>query len=137
MMLKASSLAELDEIAKRIINCSKEKKVILFYGEMGAGKTTLIKIICKLLKVEDLTSSPTFSLVNEYYSPLLEESVYHFDFYRVDEEEEAMDMGVEDYFYSDNYCLVEWPEKIPNLLPESYVTVRIEQQAEERIYTIQ
>jgi len=137
MMLKASSLAELDEIAKRIIDCSKEKKVILFYGEMGAGKTTLIKIICKLLKVEDLTSSPTFSLVNEYYSPLLEESVYHFDFYRVDEEEEAMDMGVEDYFYSDNYCLVEWPEKIPNLLPESYVTVRIEQQAEERIYTIQ
>lgn len=137
MMLKASSLAELDEIAKRIIDCSKEKKVILFYGEMGAGKTTLIKIICKLLKVEDLTSSPTFSLVNEYYSPLVEESVYHFDFYRVDEEEEAMDMGVEDYFYSDNYCLVEWPEKIPNLLPESYVTVRIEQQAEERIYTIQ
>lgn len=137
MMLKASSLAELDEIAKRIIDCSKEKKVILFYGEMGAGKTTLIKIICKLLKVEDLTSSPTFSLVNEYYSPLLEESVYHFDFYRVDEEEEAMDMGVEDYFYSDNYCLVEWPEKIPNLLPESYVTVKIEQQAEERIYTIQ
>lgn len=137
MMLKASSLAELDEIAKRIIDCSKEKKVILFYGEMGAGKTTLIKIICKLLKVEDLTSSPTFSLVNEYYSSLLEESVYHFDFYRVDEEEEAMDMGVEDYFYSDNYCLVEWPEKIPNLLPESYVTVRIEQQAEERIYTIQ
>ena len=137
MMLKASSLAELDEIAKRIIDCSKEKKVILFYGEMGAGKTTLIKIICKLLKVEDLTSSPTFSLVNEYYSPLLEESVYHFDFYRVDGEEEAMDMGVEDYFYSDNYCLVEWPEKIPNLLPESYVTVKIEQQAEERIYTIQ
>ncbi|NBG66747.1 tRNA (adenosine(37)-N6)-threonylcarbamoyltransferase complex ATPase subunit type 1 TsaE [Acidiluteibacter ferrifornacis] len=137
MMLKASSLAELDEIAKRIIDCSKEKKVILFYGEMGAGKTTLIKIICKLLKVEDLTSSPTFSLVNEYYSPLLEESVYHFDFYRVDEEEEAMDMGVEDYFYSDSYCLVEWPEKIPNLLPESYVTVRVEQKAEERIYTIQ
>ena len=87
--------------------------------------------------LDDLSNSINFSLVNEYYSPLLEESVYHFDFYRVDEEEEAMDMGVEDYFYSDSYCLVEWPEKIPNLLPESYVTVRIEQQAEERIYTIQ
>jgi tRNA threonylcarbamoyladenosine biosynthesis protein TsaE len=67
----------------------------------------------------------------------LKESVYHFDFYRVDDEEEAMDMGVEDYFYSNNYCLVEWPEKISNLLPESYVTVKIEQQEEERTYTIQ
>lgn len=137
MILKASSLSELDEIAKRIIDFSKEKKVVLFYGEMGAGKTTLIKIICKLLHVEDLTSSPTFSLVNEYYSPLLKDAVYHFDFYRLEDEEEAMDMGVEDYFYSNNYCLIEWPEKIPNLLPESYVTVKIEQQEEERIYTIQ
>jgi len=137
MRLTASKLTDLAPIAKQIIEHAEDKRIVLFYGEMGAGKTTLIKIICKLLKVEDLTSSPTFSLVNEYYSPLLKESVYHFDFYRVDDEEEAMDMGVEDYFYSDNYCLVEWPEKIPNLLPESYVTVRIEQKAEARTYTIQ
>lgn len=103
---------------------SIEEKVILFYGEMGAGKTTTIKAICKALGVEEEVSSPTFSLVNEYVTNK-GETVFHFDMYRIDSEDEVYDMGYEEYFYSGNICLVEWPEKIPNLLPEKYGEVNI------------
>lgn len=122
-MIKSYSLDKLPEIAKEVITHSKYK-VLLFYGEMGVGKTTLIKEIVKQLGVLDNVSSPTFSLVNEYHSTN-KEKVYHFDFYRINKEEEAMDMGIEEYFYSNCWCLVEWPNKIENLLPLKTVTITI------------
>ena len=91
---------------------------------MGVGKTTLIKETCKQLGINDVTSSPTFSLVNEYQNAK-GEIVYHFDFYRIDNEEEAMDIGIEEYFYSDALCLVEWPEKIENLLPLNATKIQL------------
>lgn len=124
-MDKNYSLTELNQIAKDVIT-SATHKTILFYGEMGVGKTTLIKEICKELGIKDITHSPTFSLVNEYQTDK-GATVYHFDFYRINEEEEAYDMGIEDYLYNDSWCLIEWPEKIKNLVPldavEVYLTI--------------
>ncbi|WP_288956147.1 tRNA (adenosine(37)-N6)-threonylcarbamoyltransferase complex ATPase subunit type 1 TsaE [uncultured Polaribacter sp.] len=117
------SLSDLPKIAKKII-ASTNHKTLLFYGEMGVGKTTLIKAICKVLKVDDTISSPTFSLVNEYHT-IDSEKVFHFDFYRITEENEALDMGVEDYFYNNNWCLLEWPENIENLLPLKAVKIQL------------
>lgn len=122
-MNKNYSLRQLPEIAKEIIN-SVENKILLFNGKMGAGKTTLIKEVCKQLGVKDNISSPTFSLVNEYHTSE-NEIVYHFDFYRIEAEEEAYDMGVEEYLYSNNWCLIEWPEKVKNLLPLETVEINI------------
>lgn len=122
-MIKNYTLEQLPEIAEEVLKFSKNK-VLLFYGEMGVGKTTLIKEIVKKLGVLDTVSSPTFSLVNEYHS-LKNEKVYHFDFYRIEKEEEAMDMGIEEYFYSNNWCLVEWPNKVENLLPLNSVIIKI------------
>lgn len=122
-MNKNYSLDELTAIAKEIV-ATAPHKILLFYGEMGVGKTTLIKELCKVLGVEDIASSPTFSLVNEYRTTT-NETVYHFDFYRIEDEEEAYDMGVDDYFYSNNWCLVEWPENIKNLLPLDTVSISI------------
>ncbi|TDO82946.1 tRNA threonylcarbamoyladenosine biosynthesis protein TsaE [Flavobacterium chryseum] len=118
------SLDQIQEVAEKII-ASNPKKIILFNGEMGVGKTTLIKQLCKNLGVEDATSSPTFSLVNEYYTNK-NEIVYHFDFYRLNKETEALDMGVDDYLYSGNWCFIEWSEKIENLLPEETSKINIE-----------
>lgn len=118
-----AALHSLPEVSARIIAFAENKKVWLFYGSMGAGKTTLIKSICTGLGVTDSVSSPTFSIINEYRTSIA--PVYHFDFYRLKNQTEAMDMGYEDYFYSGNYCLVEWPEKIPELLPESYIQIQI------------
>ncbi|CAM1368539.1 tRNA (adenosine(37)-N6)-threonylcarbamoyltransferase complex ATPase subunit type 1 TsaE [Tenacibaculum xiamenense] len=117
------SLNELPSIAKMVVE-NAESKTLLFYGEMGVGKTTLIKEICKLLGVEDIANSPTFSLVNEYKTNN-NSTVFHFDFYRIENEEEAYDMGVEDYLYSNNWCLIEWPENVKNLLPLDSVIVDI------------
>ncbi|NLP58120.1 tRNA (adenosine(37)-N6)-threonylcarbamoyltransferase complex ATPase subunit type 1 TsaE [Lutibacter sp. B1] len=122
-MIKNYSLQELPEIAKEVVKNSKHK-VLLFYGEMGVGKTTLIKEILKELDVIDNVSSPTFSLVNEYHTNN-DEKIYHFDFYRIDDEEEALDMGIEEYFYSNNWCLIEWPNKVENLVPLNSVTITI------------
>lgn len=122
-MIKNYSLHQLPEIAKEVLQFAKYK-VVLFYGEMGVGKTTLIKEIVKQLGVLDTVTSPTFSLVNEYHTKN-DEKVYHFDFYRIDNEEEAMDMGIEEYFYSNNWCLVEWPNKVENLLPLKSVSISI------------
>ena len=122
-MVKNYSLHELSEIAKAIIENSNHK-ILLFYGEMGVGKTTLIKEILKQLGVKDNVSSPTFSLVNEYKTHD-NTSIYHFDFYRINNEEEALDMGIEEYFYSNNWCLVEWPNKVENLLPLKSVSITI------------
>jgi tRNA threonylcarbamoyladenosine biosynthesis protein TsaE len=118
------SLNQIQEVAEQIL-ASNPKKIILFNGEMGVGKTTLIKQLCKSLGVKDATSSPTFSLVNEYYTSN-NQIVYHFDFYRLNKETEALDMGVDDYLYSGNWCFIEWSEKIASLLPEETSTVSIE-----------
>lgn len=103
-----------------------EKKVFLFYGSMGAGKTTFIRAICEELGVKESINSPTFAIINEYKSGV-GEPIFHFDFYRINKEEEAFDFGYEDYFYSGNLCFVEWPEKIENLLPEDAVKVTIQE----------
>ena len=117
------SIDQLEEVAQQII-ANNPKKVILFHGEMGVGKTTLIKQLCKKLGVIGATSSPTFSLVNEYEAND-NQLVYHFDFYRLNKEEEALDMGVDDYLYSGNWCFIEWAEKIPNLIPEVHSVITI------------
>jgi tRNA threonylcarbamoyladenosine biosynthesis protein TsaE len=117
-------LSELPAIAKQLIASFADKKVIAFYGAMGAGKTTLIKTICKELGVTDSISSPTFSIVNEYRAAN-GKKIYHFDFYRLASMDEAYDMGYEDYFYSDAYCFIEWPEKIAELLPVEYKKITI------------
>ena len=124
----------LREAARQFINANalQEKGlVIAFYGKMGAGKTTFIKALCEELGVEDVITSPTFAIVNEYSLPLggrLEGALYHFDFYRIKKIEEVYDMGYEDYFYSGNLCLIEWPELIEDLLPEEALRVTIEEQ---------
>ena len=117
------SIDQLEEVAQKII-AANPKKVILFHGEMGVGKTTLIKQLCKTLGVTGATSSPTFSLVNEYEADD-NQLVYHFDFYRLNKEEEALDMGVDDYLYSGNWCFIEWAEKIPNLIPPMHSVITI------------
>jgi|SRR5690606_10151193 len=123
MVIEIPHLAALPHAAAALLAVAKERRVFLFYGEMGAGKTTFIKAICEHLGVGDATASPTFSIVNEYTSPL--GPIYHFDFYRIKSEREAFDMGYEEYFYSGNYCFVEWPDKIAGLLPPDAVSVRI------------
>jgi len=120
-MNKNYSLDNLSEIAAEVI-ASAENKTLLFYGQMGVGKTTLIKEICKQLGVLDNISSPTFSLVNEYQTNN-NEKVFHFDFYRITDEEEALDIGIEEYLDNNNWCLIEWPENIENLLPLKAVQI--------------
>ncbi|MGK9126999.1 tRNA (adenosine(37)-N6)-threonylcarbamoyltransferase complex ATPase subunit type 1 TsaE [Olivibacter sp. SA151] len=124
MILTVNDISELPDVAKKILLFVADDRVVLFFAPMGAGKTTLIKELCKQLQVTDQAASPTFSIVNEYHSP--HGNVYHFDFYRLKEEQEALDLGYEEYFFSGNYCFIEWPEKIPNLLPEEVVSVTIE-----------
>jgi tRNA threonylcarbamoyladenosine biosynthesis protein TsaE len=120
-MNKNYTLEDLPTIASEIIASVKSKQ-LLFYGEMGAGKTTLIKEICNQLDVLDTISSPTFSLVNEYETSKTKK-VFHFDFYRIEDEEEALDMGIEEYFDNKYWCLIEWPENIKNLLPLDAVQI--------------
>ena len=122
-MNKNYSLENLSEVATELISSAKNK-TLLFYGQMGVGKTTLIKEICKQLGVLDTISSPTFSLVNEYETSKIEK-VYHFDFYRIAQEEEALDIGIEEYFDNNDWCLIEWPENIENLLPLDAVEIHL------------
>ena len=117
------SLDEINEVARQIV-AQNPNKVILFHGEMGVGKTTVIKALAKELGVNSATSSPTFSLVNEYQT-INNQIVYHFDFYRLNKETEALDMGADEYFYSGNWCFIEWAEKILNLIPESHSVIKI------------
>ena len=119
-------MQHLDEAAQFIIELSKDHSFFVFSGEMGSGKTTLIKAIVAALGSKDLVSSPSFSLVNEYtIEGGRRDTVYHFDFYRIERLEEVYDIGYEEYFYSDQYCFIEWPDKIASLLPESYVEIQI------------
>ena len=123
MILESGNLNDLVIVAQSIIKHSSNKKIVLLNGEMGVGKTTLVKAIAKLLGVEENVSSPTFSIVNEYHG---NEVIFHFDFYRLEEEEEAYDFGIEEYFDSGNLCLLEWPEKISNLLPSSNLCLDVQ-----------
>ena len=117
------TLKDLPDIAKKIL-ATASSKVLLLNGDMGVGKTTLIKELVKQLGIKDVANSPTFSLVNEYQAND-DKKVYHFDFYRIESEEEAYDIGIEDYFYGDNWCFIEWGEKVKNLLPLEIVNINI------------
>ena len=124
MQFIVDQVADLAAAAERMIAQYPQERIFLFYGHMGAGKTTFINALCAALEVQDSTSSPTFSIVNEYSSS--HGRLFHFDFYRLKDESEALDLGYEEYFYSGNYCFVEWPEKIENLLPSHYLKITIE-----------
>ena len=113
----------LAEVAAAVIERSQSRKIVAFYGEMGAGKTTLIREICRQKGVVDNVTSPTFAIVNHYRND--SEDIFHFDFYRIDNPAEAYDLGYEEYFDSGNLCLVEWPEKLGMLLPDECLNVRI------------
>ncbi|WP_395627014.1 tRNA (adenosine(37)-N6)-threonylcarbamoyltransferase complex ATPase subunit type 1 TsaE [Daejeonella sp.] len=115
--------SKLKEAAVSLLNFAGSEKIFLFQGEMGAGKTSLIKSICLQLGILENVSSPTYSLVNEYVYP--HGKVYHFDFFRIKNESEAFDLGFEEYLVSGDYCFIEWPEMIPNLWPESFVKIKI------------
>ena len=127
MEIRINSLAEINDAAKQFIAAMGDSKVFAFYGKMGAGKTTFVKAVCEALGVEDVITSPTFAIVNEYQSATTGESIYHFDFYRIKKLEEVYDMGYEDYFYSGCRCFLEWPELIEELLPEDACKVTIEE----------
>ncbi|MFS8617368.1 MAG: tRNA (adenosine(37)-N6)-threonylcarbamoyltransferase complex ATPase subunit type 1 TsaE, partial [Solitalea sp.] len=121
LQLECNTLDELPRCARELLKFAGDQRIMLFYGEMGAGKTTLIRSICQELRVTGPVSSPTFALVNEYDSPA--GPVFHFDCYRLKNEQEAYDIGMEEYFDSGCYCLVEWPEKIEGLLPEQHIKI--------------
>ncbi len=147
MEIKIQDLEHIREAAREFISHIGERRVFAFYGKMGAGKTTFVKAICEELGVDDVITSPTFAIVNEYGTPSnspclggdqksslsredLGGSIYHFDFYRIKRIEEVYDMGFEDYFYSGALCFIEWPELIEDILPDDAVRVTIEEQAD-------
>lgn len=121
--LISKGLEDLKEIAEQLIKfVGEDLKIWIFEGEMGVGKTTFIKVLCEALGVDELVNSPTFSIVNEYDSSQ-GGSIYHFDFYRLNGEEEALDIGIEEYFDSHQLCLIEWPSKIKNLIPSFHLLI--------------
>ena len=126
---------ELCAVAKMILE-KYNSKIFLFYGEMGVGKTSFIKKFCKELRVSDIVSSPTFSIVNQY-SNINDEIIYHFDFYRTEKKEEVFDIGYEEYLFSSSYCFIEWPEKIEDLLPTNYLKINMKLDDNNRIINIQ
>jgi len=125
MEIKISNLDNIQEAASAFIQQIGDHKVFAFYGSMGAGKTTFVKAICESLGVDDVITSPTFAIINEYHAD--DRVIYHFDFYRIKKLEEVYDMGYEDYFYSGFLCFIEWPELIEELLPEDAVKVSIKE----------
>ena len=125
------SLAYLHDAAQEFLRTvGPAPRVVAFYGEMGAGKTTFIKALCEALGVRDAINSPTFAIVNEYVGRDTDRLIYHFDFYRIRSLAEALDIGTEDYFESSSWCFIEWPERIESLLPSDAVRVRIAEQAD-------
>lgn len=122
--IEVKGLDSLAATAEKILKSAMDEQIFIFEGEMGAGKTTLIKSLAKALGVTELVSSPTFSIVNEYDAH--GKTIYHFDFYRIKNLQEAYDIGYEEYFYSGNICFIEWPEKIGELLPEHYLKIEIQ-----------
>ncbi|WP_235012520.1 tRNA (adenosine(37)-N6)-threonylcarbamoyltransferase complex ATPase subunit type 1 TsaE [Pedobacter africanus] len=133
--IQVNGLTELDLAARKILDLAAHAHIFIFEGDMGAGKTTLIKSLAKVMGVTEVVSSPTFSIVNEYDAK--GKPIYHFDFYRIKNIQEAYDIGYEEYFYSGNTCFIEWPEKIEGLIPEHYIKISIETLAEnERLLSI-
>lgn len=131
-----NSLEEIDEAARRFVEMMDDRTVYAFYGEMGAGKTTFINALSHALGVEDdATGSPSFAIVNEYRSDTTAELIYHFDLYRLESVEEALDLGVEDYFDSGALCLIEWPERVEDILPDDTVkvTIKVEESGQRHI----
>ena len=124
--IKIKDIEHIREAAREFINQMGEAHVFAFYGKMGAGKTTFVKAICEELGVDDVITSPTFAIINEYATN--QQPIYHFDFYRIKKLEEVYDMGYEDYFYSGALCFIEWPELIEEILPEDAVRVSIVEQ---------
>lgn len=124
MKLLLNNLSDIDAVAQKFVDNMGNRKIFAFYGEMGAGKTTFIKALCKTLRVAETITSPTFAIINEYNKED-GDPIYHFDFYRIKNIEEAYDFGYEDYFYSGHLCFIEWPELVEPLLPESVVKVQI------------
>jgi len=123
MQLIAHSIEEMSDVAQTFLKEIGDKRVIAFFGNMGVGKTTFIKEVCKQLGVTDVVNSPTFAVINEYASNV--GPIYHFDFYRIKNIEEAYDFGYEDYFYSGNFCFIEWSEKIVDILPDDCIQVTL------------
>lgn len=133
--IRFSELSELEDVAKELIRLSRGERIWLFEGTMGAGKTTLIKRICENLGVVSTVQSPTFSIVNEYITTT-NETIYHFDFYRLRDEEEAFDIGVEEYLDSASYCFIEWPGKIESLWPNRYFQIELAVEEAGRVATV-
>ena len=127
MEIRIENLEKIREAAREFVANIGEGTVFAFYGKMGAGKTTFVKAVCEELGVEDVITSPTFAIVNEYRSETSGELIYHFDFYRVKKIEEVYDMGFEDYFYSGALCFIEWPELCEEVLPEDTIKVTIDE----------
>ncbi len=125
MEIRIENLDNIRAAAREFIQNMGDARVFAFYGKMGAGKTTFVKAICEELGVEDVITSPTFAIINEYEG---DETIYHFDFYRIKKLEEVYDMGYEDYFYSGALCFIEWPELIEEILPDDAVRVSITEQ---------
>ena len=133
--IQIPSLERIRESARAFIAQMGDHTIFAFYGKMGSGKTTFIKAVCEELGVEDVITSPTFAIVNEYHSTT--GPIYHFDFYRIKKLEEVYDMGYEDYFYSGRLCLIEWPELMEELLPDDAVRIHIDEQTDgQRLLTI-
>jgi tRNA threonylcarbamoyladenosine biosynthesis protein TsaE len=137
LLIRIPDLSSIDAAARELIETLPDKRIFAFYGEMGAGKTTLIKAICRVLQVTDVTSSPSFGLIYEYRTRG-SDSVYHFDFYRIEQLEEVYDIGYEEYIDSGQYCFIEWPEKVASLLPPETVNVNLQiTESDERIMEVE
>ncbi|WP_246834056.1 tRNA (adenosine(37)-N6)-threonylcarbamoyltransferase complex ATPase subunit type 1 TsaE [Pedobacter sp. G11] len=135
MEIAVKDLSDLPQVASELLEFASKERIFIFEGEMGAGKTTFIKSFCKTLGIEDVVSSPTYSIVNEYESQ--NGPVFHFDFYRIKDIQEAYDLGYEEYFYGGGICLIEWPERVAELLPDHFVKVEIfVSEGNERIFSL-
>ena len=131
----AKNIEELSDVAKQILKSTLPYKKFLIFGEVGVGKTTLIKALSLHLGVQDVVSSPSFSIVNEYITQK-KEKIYHFDFYRIKDEGEAFDLGYEEYFFSSSFCFIEWPEKVPNLIEDNMVKIFMHTEKEKRVIEV-
>lgn len=131
---KCKSENELVQIGQELLNKYDDKKVFAFFGPMGVGKTSFIKIICKLLEVEDYVTSPTFSIINEYKTRNCRR-LYHFDFYRVNDINEVLNLGYEEYLFNEEYCFIEWADKIKQLLPDNAVIISMKEEGQQRYIT--
>lgn len=130
-------LDQIQDVARQIIEQAGEEKIWVFQGQMGAGKTTMVKALATVMGVKDQVSSPTFGIVNEYETAT-GSNIYHFDFYRLDDPTEALDIGIEEYFYGGDYCWIEWAEKIAQFLPEEFLLIKINPDSEiNRTITLQ